>query len=103
MRHGALAFTAAIALALCCSATGALAEKYVFPCNNFVKNPDGSWTALTNTYIEGPDVKAAEGATFAPGFNIRGHDIAAIVAAACPNAQVTQPGEAAAPSPGAPA
>jgi hypothetical protein len=91
MRHDALAVAAAIALQLCCSATGAQAAKYVFPCENFVKNADGSWTALRSTYIEGPDVKAAEDATFAPGFNVRGHDIAAIIAAACPNAQVAQP------------
>jgi hypothetical protein len=102
MRRVALAFTAAVVLPLFYSATEARAEKYVFPCENFTKNPDGSWTALKATYIEGPDVKAAEDATFAPGFIVRGHDIAAIIAKACPNAQVASPDAAAtAPPPGA--
>src|ERR1700731_3965939 len=105
MRRGvALAIAAAIPLQACC--LGAQAATSAFPCDAFAKNADGSWTVLKTTYLEGPDVKVQEDATFAPGRVIRGYDIADLIAKACPNAVVapppgTQPAAAQGVAPGA--
>ena len=90
-RRVALAVVAAIALQVSCPTTGARAETSTIPCDAFAKNPDGSWTVLGTTYIEGPDVKVQEGAILQPGRIIRGYDIAAMIAKACPNAAVAPP------------
>jgi HdeA/HdeB family len=90
-RRVALSIAAVIALQVCCLSARAATSN--FPCDAFAKNPDGSWTVLKTTYLEGPDVKVQEDATFAPGRVIRGYDIADLIAKACPNAVV-------APSPG---
>jgi hypothetical protein len=90
-RRVALSIAAVIALQFCCLSARAATSN--FPCDAFAKNPDGSWTVLKTTYLEGPDVKVQEDATFAPGRVIRGYDIADLIAKACPNAVV-------APSPG---
>jgi len=78
-------------LQVSCPTTGARAETSTIPCDAFAKNPDGSWTVLGTTYIEGPDVKVQEGAILQPGRIIRGYDIAAMIAKACPNAAVAPP------------
>jgi hypothetical protein len=90
-RRVALAVAAAIALQVSCPTTRSQAETSTIPCDAFAKNPDGSWTVLGTTYIEGPDVKVQEGAIFQPGRIIRGYDIAAMIAKACPNAAVAPP------------
>lgn len=87
-RRVALSIAAAIALQMCCPSAQAASN---FPCDAFAKNPDGSWTVLKTTYLEGPDVKVQENATFAPGRVIRGYDIAEMIAKACPNAVVAPP------------
>ena len=69
------------------------------PCENFVKNADGSWTVLQTTYIEGPDVKVQQDAIVNPGRMIRGYDIADVIGKACPNAQVSPPPGAAGSAP----
>src|ERR1700726_2923582 len=84
----ALSITAAIALQVCCLSAQAASN---FPCDAFAKNPDGSWTVLKTTYLEGPDVKVQEDATFAPGRVVLGYDIADMIAKACPNAVVAPP------------
>jgi HdeA/HdeB family len=88
-RRVALSIAAAIALQACCLSAQAATSN--FPCDAFAKNPDGSWTVLKTTYLEGPDVKVQEDATFAPGRVIRGYDIADMIAKACPNAVVAPP------------
>ena len=88
-RRVALSIAAAIALQVCCLSAQAATSN--FPCDAFAKNPDGSWTVLKTTYIEGPDVKVQEDAIFAPGRVVRGYDIAAMIAKACPNAVVAPP------------
>jgi len=88
-RRVALSIAAAIALQACCLSAQAATSN--FPCDAFAKNPDGSWTVLKTTYLEGPDVKVQEDATFAPGRVIRGYDIADMIAKACPNAVVARP------------
>jgi hypothetical protein len=92
MRHRvALVIAAAIAAQVCCSTTRAQAATGNFPCEAFAKNPDGSWTVLATTYIEGPNVKVQQDAIFQPGRVILGYDIAAMIAKACPNAVVAPP------------
>src|ERR1700681_48767 len=88
-RRVALSIAAAIALQVCCLSAQAATSN--FPCDAFAKNPDGSWTVLKTTYLEGPDVKVQEDATFAPGRVVRGYDIADLIAKACPNAVVAPP------------
>ena len=99
-RRVALAIAAAIALQVCCSTTRAQAATGNFPCEAFAKNPDGSWTVLQTTYIEGPNVKVQQDAIFAPGHVVLGYDIAAMIAKACPNAVVAPPDTVPATAPG---
>src|SRR5580693_3061073 len=88
-RRVALAIAAAIALQVCCQ--NAQAATGNFPCEAFAKNPDGSWTVLQTTYLEGPNIKVQQDATFAPGRVVLGYDIADMIAKACPNAVVAPP------------
>lgn len=99
-RHLAVALCLAFALQIGFAVSAANAETSTLPCDAFAKNADGSWTVLTTTYIEGPDVKLQKDAVFPPGFIIRGYDIAALLAKACPNATVAQPPAAAQPAVG---
>jgi hypothetical protein len=101
-RRVALAITAAIALQVFCPTIRAQAQNSSIPCEAFAKNPDGSWTVLTTTYIEGPNVKVQKDGIAQPGRLILGYDIAAMIAKACPNAVVAPP-PGAAPSAAAPA
>jgi hypothetical protein len=90
MRHRvALVIAAAIALQVCCLSAQAATSN--FPCDAFAKNSDGSWTVLQTTYLEGPNVKVQQDATFAPGRVVLGYDIADMIAKACPNAVVAPP------------
>jgi HdeA/HdeB family len=81
--------------------TGAQAQKTDLPCDSFVKNSDGSWTAIRDAYIPGPNVKAREGATFSPGRIFLGTDLATRLDAECPATPPPQvpPPAAAAPLP----
>jgi len=88
-RRVALSIAAAIALQACCLSVQAATSN--FPCDAFAKNPDGSWTVLQTTYLEGPNVKVQQDAIFAPGRVVLGYDIAALIAKACPNAVVAPP------------
>lgn len=88
-RRVTLSITAAIALQVCCLSAQAATSN--FPCDAFAKNPDGSWTVLQTTYLEGPNVKVQQDAIFPPGRVVLGYDIAALIAKACPNAAVAPP------------
>jgi HdeA/HdeB family len=99
-RHLTVAFALAFALQIGFAVAAAHAQTSTLPCDAFAKNADGSWTVLTTTYVEGPDVKLQKDATFPPGFIIRGYDIAALLAKACPNAAAAQPPAAAQPAAG---
>jgi len=85
----ALSIAAAIALQVCCLSAQAATGN--FPCEAFAKNSDGSWTVLQTTYLEGPNIKVQQDATFAPGRVVLGYDIADMIAKACPNAVVAPP------------
>ena len=88
-RRVALSITAAIALQVCCLSAQAATSN--FPCDAFAKNPDGSWTVLQTTYLEGPNVKVQQDAIFPPGRVVLGYDIAEMITKACPNAVVAPP------------
>jgi hypothetical protein len=94
----ALSITAAIALQVCCLSAQAATSN--IPCDAFAKNSDGSWTVLQTTYLEGPNIKVQQDATFAPGRVVLGYDIADMIAKACPNAVVAPP-PGTEPAPGA--
>jgi hypothetical protein len=76
-RRVALSIAAAIALQVCCLSASTRAATSNFPCDAFAKNPDGSWTVLQTTYLEGPNIKVQQDATFPPGRVVLGYDIAA--------------------------
>ena len=89
----ALGVAAALIWQVCGPAAIAHAATTSFPCENFTKNTDGSWTVLETTFIEGPAVKVQEGGVVQPGRLVLGYDIAAIIAKACPNATVALPSD----------
>ncbi len=47
----------------------------------FKRNPDGSWTCVAESTIEGPNgrMKVTPGTTFAPGLKLMGVDLAALL------------------------
>ncbi len=81
---------AAAAISILSAASAARADAGI-PCDAFSKNADGSWDVLQTTYIEGPNVKVQRDGVVTPGRIILGYDIAAMIAKACPNAQVGPP------------
>lgn len=97
MRRFAFALVAAAALLSFCLPRQAFALNEKLPCENFMKNADGTWTVLRTTFVQGPDIKVQDGSIMRPGYLILGYDIADIIAKACPNAQIGPPPEAAAP------
>jgi len=97
-RRLVIACCLAFALQTGIAVTAAKAANSTLPCDAFQKNADGSWTVLTTTYVEGPDVKLQEAAVFPPGFVVRGYDIAALLAKACPNAPIGTPPSASQPA-----
>jgi HdeA/HdeB family len=90
-RDFTLVLAAAIAFQFADLTTGVRAAQDSFPCESFQKNDDGSWTVLSTTFIEGPQVKVQEGAVLPPGYKILGYDVAGLIAKACPNATVGAP------------
>lgn len=63
------------------------------PCDSFIRNPDGSWTATANVPFPGSGriINLRQGSVMKPGFFILGTDIAAELAAACASTPVQQP------------
>ena len=77
---------------------GALAQLNV-PCDSFVKNDDGSWSALRSVPIRGvgESFTVREGSVLRPGAAIRGVDLAGILDERCPATPEPPPEPAAAP------
>jgi HdeA/HdeB family len=67
-------------------AVNAAAQESAIPCDAFVKNADGSWSALRNAAIRGTgqSLTIREGAVLRPGAAIRGLDLAAQLDQQCP-------------------
>jgi hypothetical protein len=76
---------------------GAWAQLSV-PCDSFVKNDDGSWSALRSVPIHGvgESFTVREGSVLRPGAAIRGVDLASILDERCPATPEPPPGPAAA-------
>jgi hypothetical protein len=74
---------------------GALAQLSV-PCDSFVKNDDGSWSALRSVPIRGvgESFTVREGSVLRPGAAIRGVDLASILDERCPATPEPPPGPA---------
>jgi hypothetical protein len=83
----------AIALQSAGLTAAARADVATIPCDAFAKNEDGSWTALEETFIEGLGARVAQGAVLKPGVVVRGYDLAATIAKACPNAKIQLPSD----------
>ena len=83
---------AGLLLAFLASFQDAKAQSSV-PCDSFIRNPDGSWTATANVPFPGNGriVNLRQGSVMKPGFFILGTDVAAELAAACASAPVQQP------------
>lgn len=58
-----------------------------FPCDAFVKNPDGSWTPTRDVNIAMPNggdvLTVGPAASFRPGAAVRGFDLAALLEQQC--------------------
>src|SRR5882724_6121826 len=105
MRHHFTITTAAMALgaflrALCLSTT-AQAQSIVLPCEDFIKNPDGSWTPQRDVPVTGLGRKLTlrQGGALAPGAAILSVDFAALLDQQCPAVPVTVPGSEPVPMP----
>ena len=59
-----------------------------FPCDAFVKNPDGSWTPTRDVNIVMPNggdvLTVGSTVSFHPGKAVRGLDVAALLEQQCP-------------------
>lgn len=87
MRHR-FAMVVAIALGAAGLNTGAQAQSSM-PCDAFIKNADGSWSAMRNVYLPGADFKVQQGALFRPNMSIRGLNVAAALEQECPSVAAT--------------
>src|SRR5712671_3776304 len=100
MRHRFTTATAAIALAFCLG-TAAQAQSIALPCEDFIKNPDGSWTPQRDVPVAGLGRKLTlrQGGALAPGAAILSVDFAALLEQQCPAVPVTVPGSEPVPAP----
>lgn len=84
-------------------AADAQAQNNGIPCDAFVKNSDGSWTAMRDASIDGTGGKLTvrQGSALQPGATIRGLDLTTMLDRDCAAASppVTTPGPPAAPAP----
>jgi len=94
MRHRFTISIVAIALSATCLNTAAQAQSIALPCDDFIKNPDGSWTAQRDVPVYGLGRKLTlrQGGTLAPGAAILSVDFAALLEQQCPSIPVTVPG-----------
>jgi len=74
----------AAALAVALSATAHAQSG--FPCDAFIKNADGSWTAARNVRLPGPGTSYGinQGATFTPNMSFMGMNVATELEQQCP-------------------
>ena len=94
MRYRFIITTTAIALSLVCLCTATQAQSIVLPCEDFIKNPDGSWTPQRDVPVTGLGRKLTlrQGGALAPGAAILSVDFAALLEQQCPSIPVTVPG-----------
>src|SRR5471032_2945667 len=94
MRYRFTIATAAMALSAVGLSTAVRAESIVLPCEDFIKNPDGSWTPQRDVPVAGLGRKLTlrQGGALAPGAAILSVDFAALLQQQCPAVVVTVPG-----------
>src|SRR5258708_39629696 len=101
MRHRFTISIVAIALSAICLNTATQAQSITLPCDDFIKNPDGSWTPQRDVPVVGLGRKLTlrQGGALAPGAAILSVDFAALLDQQCPAVPVTVPGAEPAPLP----
>ena len=94
--------TAIVALALGTGGFGGAtqAQGISLPCEDFIKNPDGSWTPMRDVRVDGVGRKLVLRACgeIRPGAAILGVDYADVLSQQCPAVPVTIPGTEPAPA-----
>jgi hypothetical protein len=93
-----------MAVGILCARADALAQQLSVPCDSFVKNDDGSWSALRSVPIHGvgESFTVREGSVLRPGAAIRGVDLAGVLDERCPATPEPPPGPAALQPPAPP-
>jgi HdeA/HdeB family len=89
-----LCFVLALAaIALAGADLSAPARAQSFPCDAFVRNPDGSWTAMQEARVPaaGRVFNIRAGSVLRPGATMMGLDMSAVLAEECRNAPVGMP------------
>ena len=101
MRYRFTIATAAMALSAVGLSTATQAQSIVLPCEDFIKNPDGSWTPQRDVPVAGLGRKLTlrQGGALAPGAAILSVDFAGLLDQQCPAVPVTVPGSEPAPAP----
>ncbi|MCK9915266.1 HdeA family protein [Microbacteriaceae bacterium K1510] len=74
------------AAALVIALSAAAQAQSNFPCDAFIKNADGSWTAGRNVRLPGPGTSYGvnQGATFTPNMSIMGMNVVSELEQQCP-------------------
>src|SRR3954453_3847722 len=94
MLHRFARMAVAIVLGAFCTNTPAHAQSILLPCDDFIKNPDGSWTPQRDVPVAGLGRKLTlrQGGALAPGASIVSVDFAVLLEQQCPAVPVTVPG-----------
>jgi HdeA/HdeB family len=92
-RYYARAGTVLLFALVCLIQSAQSANAQGVPCADFVRNPDGSWTAANNVAFPGPGraINLRQGSVMKPGMVILGTDVAATLNAECAAVPVQQP------------
>ena len=79
--------------------TGARAQDIAMPCDAFIRNADGSWTAVRDVPVNGMGRKLVlrQGSELRPGAAILSVDFATLLEQQCPSVSVAVPDPAPAP------
>ena len=96
MRRYFALVVAAVAIQILCPVERARAQDDEIPCDAFLRNADGSWTATRATFLNGPNFSVRTGGVFRPGDTYKGYNLAAKLDQVCGNAP--PPAAAAAPA-----
>ncbi len=94
----------AMAIVMVTAGTGARAQDIAMPCDAFIRNADGSWTAMRDVPVSGMGRKLVlrQGSELRPGAAILSVDFAALLEEQCPALSVAVPDPAPAPPEPAP-
>src|SRR5450755_2227406 len=94
MRYRFTIATAAMALSAVGLSTATQAQSILLPCEDFIKNPDGSWTPQHDVPVTGLGRKLTlrQGGALTPGAAILSVDFATLLDQQCPAVPVTVPG-----------